>query len=67
MQDMMADIAKANIKTNGLFLNADAGFDCVALRAVLKSYGIVANICINKKNRTNKRMDGQFQDYFESI
>lgn len=29
MQDMMADMAKANIRTDGLFLNADAGFDCV--------------------------------------
>lgn len=52
MQDMMADMAKANIRTDGLFLNADAGFDCVPLRSVLKTYGIVANICINKRNGT---------------
>ena len=29
-----------------------AGFDCAALRSVLKSYGIVSNICINKRNGT---------------
>ena len=44
MQNMMEDMAKANIRTDGLFLNADAGFDCAALRSVLKSYGIVSNI-----------------------
>lgn len=52
MQNMMEDMAKANIRTDGLFLNADAGFDCAALRSVLKSYGIVSNICINKRNGT---------------
>ena len=87
MQNMMEDMAKANIRTDGLFLNADAGFDCAALRSVLKSYGIVSNICINKRNGTTndsivldellyrerysiertKRVDGQFQNYFESI
>ena len=36
MQNMMEDMAKANIRTDGLFLNADAGFDCAALRSVLK-------------------------------
>ena len=41
------------LNENGrLFLNADAGFDCVPLRSVLKTYGIVANICINKRNGT---------------
>ena len=43
-------MAKANIKTDGLFLNADAGFDCATLRSVFK-HGVVANICINKRNR----------------
>lgn len=52
MQNMMEGMAKANIRTDGLFLNADAGFDCAALRSVLKSYGIVSNICINKRNGT---------------
>ena len=52
MQNMMEDMAKANIRTDGLFLNVDAGFDCAALRSVLKSYGIVSNICINKRNGT---------------
>ena len=52
MQDMMADMAKANIRMDGIFLNADAGFDCSPFRSMLKSYGVVANICINKRNGT---------------
>ena len=32
VMNMMEDMAKANIRTDGLFLNADAGFDCAALR-----------------------------------
>lgn len=48
----MADMAKANIRTDGLLLNADAGFDCVTIRSALKSYGIAANIRINKRNGT---------------
>ena len=36
---MMADMAKVNIRTD-FFLNVDAGFDCSALRSVLKSYGV---------------------------
>lgn len=50
MQDMIDDLKKANIRVDGLFLNADAGFDCAALRSVLENNGIVANICINKRN-----------------
>lgn len=50
MRDMLGDMAKAYIRTDGLPLNADAGFDCAVLCSVLKSYGIVANICINKRS-----------------
>ena len=34
---------------NVLFLNADAGFDCDALRGFLCEKEIIANICINKR------------------
>lgn len=50
IQSMMDDLAKARIRTDGLFLNADAGFDCTPLRSVLETHGVVANICINKRN-----------------
>ena len=50
---MMDDLGLANIMTDGLFLNADAGFDSMALRNALEEkYGVVANICINRRNGT---------------
>ncbi len=48
----MHDLGIANVRTDGLFLNADAGFDCRALRSVLGCHGVVSNICINKRNGT---------------
>lgn len=45
----MIDMEKAHIRIDGLFLNADAGFDCASLRSVLKAYGVVANILIRLK------------------
>lgn len=52
MRNMMDDMIKANIRIDGLFLNADAGFDCVPLRSLLESQGVVANICVNRRNGT---------------
>lgn len=49
---MMDDLGLANIMTDGLFLNADTGFDSMALRNALEKYGVVANICINRRNGT---------------
>lgn len=47
MTAMFEDLGKANIRTDGLFLNADAGFDCDVLRSFLDRNGVVANICIS--------------------
>lgn len=38
---------------DGFFLNTDIRFDCVALWFILKSYGVVANIYINKNRMAN--------------
>lgn len=43
----------AQISANGLFLNADAGFDGQALRKVCWSKDIIANIDFNKRNTKN--------------
>ena len=37
------------LDADGLFLNADAGFDCDVLRGFLGEKEIIANICINKR------------------
>ena len=47
--DMFNDLAKSHIRVDGLFLNADAGFDCDALRGILREKEVIANICINKR------------------
>ncbi|CAK7006263.1 MAG: hypothetical protein BACD_00786 [Bacteroides rodentium] len=46
---ILIDVINAIIKVDGLFLNADAGFDCDTLRSTLQRKGIIANICINRR------------------
>ena len=50
---MLSDLEQANIKTDGLFLNADAGFDSEQFRITCFSKGIIANIDFNKRNSKN--------------
>ena len=54
---MLSDLELSNIKTNGLFLNADAGFDSHQFRKTCLSKGIIANIDFNKRN--SKSTDNQ--------
>lgn len=49
MTMMFDDLEKANIGIGGLFLNADAGFDCDILRNLLERKEINANIRISKR------------------
>lgn len=51
MDTMVDDLEKANIRVDGLFLNADAGFDCDILRSMLERKEIIPNICINKQRK----------------
>ena len=57
LQKMGADLALSGISTNGLFLNADAGFDCATFRGLCDLIGIMANVCINKRNAKNPDYD----------
>lgn len=50
---MIDDIEKAQIKTNGLFLNADAGFDSLGFRKICSSKQIIANVDFNRRNARN--------------
>jgi transposase len=50
---MLEDIEQSKIKINGLFLNADAGFDSQAFRDLCLSNDIIANIDFNKRNSKN--------------
>lgn len=50
VQEMLQSIEAADISTEGLFLNADAGFDSSEFRAYCVSKDIVGNIPINPRN-----------------
>lgn len=52
------DVEAAELKLDGLFLNADAGFDSKTLRAFCESKGITPNFDINKRN--SKNADNQY-------
>ncbi|WP_157698973.1 transposase family protein [Bernardetia litoralis] len=51
MQTMLVDLNKANIRYEGIFLNADAAFDTNSFRSFCSHMDIVDNIDFNKRNR----------------
>ena len=51
---MLRAIKKSDIDTRGLFLNADAGFDCEAFHKCCKAEEIISNVAINKRNGTER-------------
>jgi transposase len=59
---MLSDIQKAGIPTKGLFLNADAGFDCSEFRETCSLNEIIANIDFNKRNSKKLDYDYIFDD-----
>ena len=54
---ILADLKESQIETNGLFLNADAGFDSEGFRKLCFTNDIIANIDFNKRN--SKSTDNQ--------
>lgn len=50
LDKMLEDIKKSNIRTDYLFVNADAGFDSQELREYCKRNDLFANIDFNKRN-----------------
>jgi len=49
-EEVVGTLEEAEINVDGLFINADAGFDSQKLRNKCESKGIIANICLNKRN-----------------
>ncbi len=54
-------LEQAQINIDGLFLNADAGFDSIKLRNQCESKGIIANFAKNKRNNSSNE-DHYFDD-----
>lgn len=55
-------LEQANIALDGLFLNADAGFDSKEFRLCCKKKEINANVCFNKRNAKANR-----DEYFDPL
>lgn len=49
-EEVVSTLEKADISVDGLFINADAGFDSQKLRDKCEAKGMIANICPNKRN-----------------
>ncbi|WP_268225886.1 IS5 family transposase [Sinomicrobium oceani] len=49
-EEVVGTLEQADIAVDGLFINADAGFDSEKLRNLCLSKGIMANIAHNKRN-----------------
>lgn len=49
-EEVVGTLQEADISMDGLFINADAGFDSQRLRDRCEAKGIIANICPNKRN-----------------
>jgi len=52
-EEITTTLEDAEIAVEGLFLNADAGFDFKELREKCEAKGIIPNFDINKRNRSN--------------
>lgn len=54
MDEIFETMTCAQIPIDGLFLNADAGFDSRELREICQRKGVIANICFNYRNGESK-------------
>lgn len=61
-EQLCAVLQKANIAVDGLFLNADAAFDCKQLRQCCEKKQIIANIPQNPRSSHQKDRDQYFDE-----
>lgn len=60
--ELFDTLQRANIPAEGLFLNADAGFDCKVLRVDCEQRDIQTNIAKNKRKEPQAEDDNTFFD-----
>jgi transposase len=61
-EEVVSTLEQADISVDGLFINADAGFDSEKLRNQCEVKGIIANIIPNKRNGFNDQKDYYFDE-----
>lgn len=54
VDELFGILEKADIPTEGLFVNADAGFDADSFRQACLKKGVIANVAFNKRNKKNQ-------------
>ena len=63
MSKMTEILSDSKINYRGLFMNADAGFDCLALRQWCEANDIIANFDFNKRNAKNPDLNDFYFDH----
>lgn len=64
---MITDLEQSQISPNGLFLNANAGFDSESFRKTCQEKGIIANIDFNKRNSKNSSKSSDNQPLLDDL
>lgn len=59
---MLSKMKSSGINPDGLFLNADAGFDATLLRNLCFKHGVIPNFCFNKRNSELLERDEYFDE-----
>lgn len=63
LECMMNQLRESGISTEGLFLNADAGFDAKIVKKTLEKEGVILNVAPNKRN--GEKLDSE--DFFDEL
>ena len=53
-EELFSTLTEAKISTDGLFLNADSGFDSKEFRSICNKWGVISNVAFNYRNGETK-------------
>ncbi|MEM1003194.1 MAG: transposase [Bacteroidota bacterium] len=62
VKTMLGQLKESAISVEGLFINADAGFDAEVLRKILDKEGVILNVAHNKRNGSRWDSDVFFDE-----
>ena len=53
-EELFSTLEEAKLRTDGLFVNADSGFDSKDFRSICEKWGIIPNVALNNRNGDTK-------------
>lgn len=62
LNQMAKQLTQSNLSLDGIFLNADAGFDCTAIKTFCEMQGMIANIDKNPRNGNAEKSTSLFDE-----